>query len=377
MATIDSGENQEDGHELVEWDLASQWKETWRILKWAATALVVIAFLTVIGQAFLYYRMFDDMHPLLGIAFAISLAGLLAFLIGRPLLSFFMTPVMARPPDVPIDLASPDPAALTTRLKFDRRYLKALARNPELSTVVPQISADLAHVEQMLDQIPSADREELSRLAAAVQTLEQTNIQDHLNDLDAKVDKLIHREAVGVGVATAISMNGTIDAFIVLWRNVNLVARISRLYFGRPHLRGSLLILRDVAAIVVASRVMEDVTESTGEIVGGLLGRMGGLVAGPLMDGAVNGVMTLKLGFLAKRRCRSFEAWTNDRAVSITRDVLEKVRRESFSVITDILSRTNGLVASATRATERAMSGSKAAWNLVMSWFGGGAAKAS
>ena len=184
------------------------------------------------------------------------------------------------------------------------------------------------------------------------------------------MDKLIHAEAVSVGVATAISMNGTVDAFIVLWRNANLVSKISRLYFGRPHLRGSLMILRDVAAIVVLSRALEDVTDMTGEIIGGLLGRMGGLVAGPVMDGAVNAMMTLKLGYLAKRRCRSFEAWTPEKASSISSEVLERVKRESSSVANDLMKKVGGLPASAARAAENAMKGSKNAWSLVQSWFG-------
>ena len=185
------------------------------------------------------------------------------------------------------------------------------------------------------------------------------------------MDSLIHAEAVGVGIATAVSMNGTVDAFIVLWRNANLVARISRIYFGRPHLMGSLRILRDVAAIVVVSRALEDVTDITGDVIGGLLGKMGGLVAGPVMDGGVNAMMTLKLGYLAKRRCRSFKGWSAKQAKSISAEALKDVKEESGSVVTDLLKGVGGLTSHAARATEKALAGSKSAWGLVQSWFGG------
>ncbi len=321
----------------------------------------------MIGQGFLFYRIFADVHPILGLAFAVLLGAILILLVGRPLASFFTTPVMASPPNVTIDPEAPSSAAMSARLKYDLKYLKALARNPELKSEREGMAADLQMGRKLLARVGSEDAQQMARDIAE---FEQNCIEARLKDIDARVDKIIHADAVGVGVATAISMNGTVDAFIVLWRNANMVSRISRLYFGRPHLRGSLTILRDVAAIVVVSRALEDVTEITGEVIGGLLGRMGGLVAGPVMDGAVNAMMTLKLGHLTKRRCRSYKAWSQDEAKSISAEALAKVKQESASVASDLLKRCGGLTASAARATEKAMEGSKSAWSIVQSWFG-------
>ena len=171
-------------------------------------------------------------------------------------------------------------------------------------------------------------------------------------------------------MATAFSMNGTVDAFVVLWRNANLIAKISQIYFGRPHLGGTLLILRDVAAIVVVSRALEDVTDMTGDVIGGLLGRMGGLIAGPVMDGAVNAMLTLKMGYLAKRRCRAFEGWSARQARSISAEALARVKKESGSVATDLLKRCGGLTSRAAWAAEQTMSGSRNAWSMIQGWFG-------
>src|SRR5690606_42084612 len=98
-------------------------------------------------------------------------------------------------------------------------------------------------------------------ISVALEAFGREQIEPLLKPLDKRVEALIHAEAVGVGVATAVSMNGTVDAFIVLWRNANLVAKVARIYFGRPHLWGSLRILRDVAGIVVVSRALDDVTD--------------------------------------------------------------------------------------------------------------------
>lgn len=357
--------------EVPDWEFASQWSKAWKVIKWTATALIVLAFLTIIGQGFLFYRIFDDVHPLLGYTFILVLAALLALLVVRPLLAFLSTPVAAKPPHVAFDPDAPDAASLTVRVKYDLKYLAMLRRNRLLEPEWAGIDASMQAGRDLLAKCTGKGGEPPMALASELEAFERDHIDARLKQLDAQVDKLIHAEAVSVGAATAFSMNGTVDAFIVLWRNANLVARISQIYFGRPHLGGTLLILRDVAAIVVIARALDDVTDMTGDVIGGLLGRMGGLIAGPIMDGAVNAMMTLKLGYLAKRRCRAFKGWEAKQAKSISAQALERVKQESGSVASDLLKRCGGLTSRAARAAERTMAGSRNAWSLVQSWFGG------
>ncbi|OZB19042.1 MAG: hypothetical protein B7X53_01365 [Hyphomonas sp. 34-62-18] len=355
-----------------QWELAAQWAQGWRVVKMAASVVVGIAFLIVIGQGYLFYRLFDDLHPVAGLVYIVVLTAALAWLVARPVAAFLSMPVAARPPDILIDPKAPDPKAIAARLTYDIRYLKMLAANPEVSAEAAQIEESIAKGRALAARAGRATPEEAFALSIDLQTFERERIEALLAPLDRKVKQIIHAEAVGVGVATAISMNGTVDAFIVLWRNANLVARVSRIYFGRPHLMGSLRILRDVAAIVVAARALEDVTDITGEVVGSLLGRMGGLIAGPVMDGGINAMMTLKLGYLAKRRCRSFKGWTAVQAAAISEGALQEVKAESGSVIADLMKRVGGLTTHASRATERVMAGSRSTWELIRSWFGGG-----
>ncbi len=355
----------------AQWELAAQWAQGWRVLKWSVSALIVVTFLIVIGQGFLFYRLFDDVHPLLGYAYVLVVAGLLAVLVGRPLAAFLSMPVAARPPSIIIDVKAPQPEALAARIRYDIRYLQMLQANPLTRGERPAIEQGIVKARDLLSRTGNASAAQALALSLELEVFERTQIEALLAPLDKKAETIIHSEAVGVGVATAISMNGTLDAFIVLWRNANLVARISRIYFGRPHLMGSLRILRDVAAIVVAARALEDVSEITGEVIGGLLGRMGGLIAGPVMDGGINAMMTLKLGYLAKRRCRSFKGWSAGQAAAISAEALKEVKKESGSVIGDLLKRVGGLTTHASRATEKALAGSRSAWGVVQSWFGG------
>ena len=331
---------------------------------------MVLAFLLVIGQMYLYYDLFFRIHPILGITFAVILTGLLIWLVGRPMLAFWRTPIAAKPPPPPKDPDLPTRAEAITRLKYDLKYLKALAKNPAMTDDAEKLRADIASGELLMMDLKSKGADEHKNLLQSLRRFEHQHIETRLKEIDAQVDKLIHSEAVGVGLATTVSMNGTVDAFIVLWRNANLVAKIARLYFGRPNFRGSLLVLRDVAAMVVLSRALEDVTDLTGEILGSVLGRMGGIVAGPLMDGGINAMMTLKLGYLAKRRCRSFESWSLKQAGAISKEAMEGVKKESGSVISDLISASGGITKIASRAGEKAWQGSKNAWSQVQGWFG-------
>lgn len=355
-----------------QWELAAQWAQGWQVVKLAASILVVITCLIVIGQGYLFYRLFDDLHPVAGLVYVAGLTAALAWLVARPIAAFLSMPVAARPPDILIDPKAPDPAAIAARLTYDVRYLKMLAANPEVQAERAAILESMAKGRALASRAARAGPAEAHALSLDLEAFEREHIEARLAPLDRRVNQIIHAEAVGVGVATALSMNGTVDAFIVLWRNANLVAKVSRIYFGRPHLMGSLRILRDVAAIVVAARALEDVTDITGEVIGSLLGRMGGLIAGPVMDGGINAMMTLKLGYLAKRRCRSFKGWTAGQAAAISEGALREVKAESGSVITDLLKRVGGLTTHATRATERVLAGSRSTWELIRSWFGAG-----
>ena len=358
-------------------ELAILWRRLWRYVKWVGAGLLALTFALVIGQGFLYYRMIADVHPLLGIVFVLALALLLGWLVGRPLVSYLRTPVAATPPDVVLDPAAPTKEALAERLKFDVRFLKALAKHPDLKHDKDAIRDSTHAGQKLISELKALAMPPNSAFARRVMEFEKEHIELRLKPLDEKAEKLIHAEAVNIGMATAMSLNGTVDAFIVLWRSANLIAKLSRIYFGRPNLRGSLLVLRDVAAIVVLSRALEDVTDMTGDLIGTVLGKMGGLVAGPVMDGAVNALMALKLGYLTKRRCRAYRGWGKTQVRSISAEALTRVQAEATSVITEILKACGGLTATAANAAERVMTGSKNTWGTIRSWLGGRTADAA
>lgn len=351
------------------WEIAAQWRLGWRAIKLTFFAAIVLAAFLVIGQGYLFYNLFSDIHPWLGYGFVAVLTIAIGWLIGVPVASYLRTPAIANPPDVHFHEGVPRRSQLDERLRFDVRYLKGMRRNRELADQREDITAAMLEARALIGRVRAARNEDLADLARETAQFEKTRILGTLSALDARVDKYIRTEAVAVGAATAVSLNGTIDAFIVLWRNVNMVSRVARLYFGRPHLRGSLLILRDVAAAVVLSRAIDDISELSGEAVGGLLGRFGGIVAGPVMDGAVNALMSLKIGYLAKSRCRAFEAWSGEEARAAAANVFERVRKESGSIAGELLKACGGLGAAAARTAENTAQGARNAWSVIQGVF--------
>ena len=333
------------------WEIADQWQQGWRTLKWAFGGFVTIGALVVVGQVFLFYQMFSEIHWSLGWSFAGLFAGLCFWFIAMPLFRFLQSPAIAEPPKVDLSADTISAGEIADRITYDAQYLKGMARNPALVAKQAEILKVQEELRLLKTRATAADVSG-GRTSAAKElaALERDRIAPLLSDLDKQVDSYIHKEAIAVGASTTVSLNGSVDAFIVLWRNINMVARISRLYYGRPSLRLSMMILRDVMTAVLLSRALDDVTDAAGEALGGLVTRLGGLVVGPMIDGSVNALMTTKLGYLAKKRCRSFDVWNEAKAQRATRDVLEQVKKESASLINDVVKASSGFIGAATNA---------------------------
>ncbi|WP_425410859.1 DUF697 domain-containing protein [Hyphococcus sp.] len=356
------------------WEIGYQWRVLWRRIKWAVIGFMSFLALLAVGQIYLFHQIFSDIHPVLGWVFILTVTALFFATVAFPLVKFFYSPSIAQPPDVDLKNPEIDSAALARRIDFDMAYLNNIAANPALAGHRNEAIKAREDLRILANDVHA------NNLPAKLADFESKRIAALLTDLDKRVDDYIHKEALAVGSATAVSMNGSIDAFIVLWRNVNMISRISRLYYGRPSMRLSLQVLRDVMVAVLLSRALDDVTDMAGDALGRTVTRLGGLVAGPLMDGSVNALVTLKLGYLAKRRCRSFDVWSRSSATQAVKEVFERVSKESSTLTGELVRMSSGVVSAASRATGRVASFAsdaagnvfatpKSAWSLVQNTF--------
>ncbi|MFV1959090.1 MAG: DUF697 domain-containing protein [Planctomycetota bacterium] len=277
-----------------------------------------------------------ERHVMLAVAFVLALLLALAWLVGRPLWRYFHVPVVMRPPRLPAPAAR-RPRDLVRHVAFIERYLEALPENPAWSGDRAELRSALAACRCLGDDARRARPDALPALSARVGELERGPVARLLAPLDRQAADVIRSEALKVGLATAVSPYGTLDAFLVLWRNVNLVAKIAGIYYGRPGMRGTFGILRDVAMATVAGAYLQDLAGTAGELIGSLAGKTAGFFTGPLMEGCLNGVATLRVGYLAKGRCRAFHAWTQRTACDAAQSALTEAARFSGGLVTDVV----------------------------------------
>lgn len=171
-----------------------------------------------------------------------------------------------------------------------------------------------------------------------------------LRDLDGRVKHLIETEARVVGVTTALSPSGPLDAVLIVWRNGNLILRIADIYGVRPGGYGNYRLFRRVVTNMVLAALSQEamqmlyaaygpaavqaatqgfrgvvgaistagstfapdpVTKSI-FVAGGALGKgaadmvgeAAGQITGPLLQGVLNAILTIRIGLAAQTECR-------------------------------------------------------------------------
>lgn len=277
---------------------------------WAKRALLAVVglwlFMTCLQAAWVYQQA-AAINPLLGAAWLLLLAGA-SYLIATPVYRFLAMPRVVEPPKIP-----PKADLRLTHLRSEaiylERYLKNCLRNSEFDSKHAEIEKARTFVQQYLRRLQSASETDKDRLADEIAKWNDREMTLLLTDVDRKADRMIYQEAMAVGLATAASPNGTLDAFMMLWRSVNLVSRLAVLYYGRPGPWGIALICKDVSVAVAMAGYLQNVTDSLGGLVAKTVGGLSGIVAGPAIEGTTNALVLIRIGYLAQERCRSFRKW--------------------------------------------------------------------
>ncbi len=353
------------------WELVRQIKRAWRLLRFASIAGSAVVLAVLVLEIVRYYDLFANVHWSLGVMYLVVVAALLGLLVGLPIYRFCKLPTVVRPPDVHLSEKDLTSAALAERAHYVVRYLRSLKRNDELQDRVDEIESAEKDATALWHRVQRAGDEQVTDLADELKTFERQRVDTLLKALDDKVDRYIRSEAVTVGLTTTVVLSGAIDALIVLWRNANMISQVARFYYGRPHLRGTLCIMRDVLFAALVGLKAQSMTDHVGTYAARTVGAWG-RVAGPLLDGSINGLVTLKVGYLAKRRCRSFEAWTEKTQLQAIQAVMKLVGQEAFGVVSEMVKRAGGVGSRAAAAAgATAAAGGRSVVDFVKRWFGG------
>ncbi|UCF19498.1 MAG: DUF697 domain-containing protein [Gemmatimonadota bacterium] len=137
------------------------------------------------------------------------------------------------------------------------------------------------------------------------------DIESALSTLERHSDKLIQGAASQVFVTTAISQNGSLDAFLVLAVNSRLIWKLAHVYYQRPSLRDMIYLYANVASTALIASSLEeiDIAEQLEPVLATGVGSVAAVVPGTslllnsLTTGAANAFLTLRVGIVAKSYC--------------------------------------------------------------------------
>ncbi len=306
-----------------------------RRAKLAAIALVALFFLVLALEAARLLQAAAGIHPALGALVGIALAAGACWL-GVPLWRALRVPRAVTPPAVPADDAY-SPRHLAEQARYLDQYLRGCRRNPELREQAAAVDDAARELAVLRPRWEASDRASLPAARDEMRQWVERRLEPLLAPLDEKAERLIHQEALGVGLGTAISPNGTLDAFVVCWRSIQMSSRLAVLYYGRPGPRGTLRILIDVAVASAAASYLQHVGHSLGGLVARSIGGIAGVVAGPATQGITNALVMARLGYLVQRRCRSFQRWDPGTQRSALADAAAATQRVALGLVTEIL----------------------------------------
>jgi hypothetical protein len=212
-----------------------------------------------------------------------------------------------------------------------------------------------------------------------VETLEE--IESALGELAAEADTVIRNTASAVFLTTALMQNGRLDAMVVLFTQIRMVARIARIYVQRPSPRELLRLYANVGATALVASGLEslDIGEMFAPLAasvvpalkGGLPGLSGvsALLVRCVSTGAANAFLTLRVGEVARRYCEitsqsSAEAIRRSATADAVQHLGRIVRQNGALVVKKIWEATGGSL------VESGVAKAEDVADVARGWFG-------
>ncbi len=208
-------------------DLITLFRRTLRMLKFVSIGIVAVTAVILAEGVADVYATLAVIQPWLGIAFLLLLVVVVAQrCLGPPCVRYWRTPVVSLPPVMPAEGERPTIGHAAARIEHLARTLRRLEHNPRLSGSTAEIVDARAERDELKRRAARLADDAAPQALADIAAFEREKVEPLLGPLEQEVDRVIRQQALAVGATTAVSPYGTVDAFIVLWRNANLVNRI-------------------------------------------------------------------------------------------------------------------------------------------------------
>ena len=139
--------------------------------------------------------------------------------------------------------------------------------------------------------------------------------------LDARAERLVARAARRVTLITAVTPLAALDILFVAAQNLRMIRELAALYGGRPSGLATLRLARQVVGhlAVAGGLALSD------SLLQHMLGKgLAGRLSARFGEGAVNGILTARIGLAARDVCRPLPLGPEDRRslASLLREVM-------------------------------------------------------
>lgn len=94
-------------------------------------------------------------------------------------------------------------------------------------------------------------------------------------------------------------------------------------------------------AMLLATK-LQGAIEGTANFFGSWFGSAGRTLIGPAADGAVNALVTVRIGYVAKARCRSFRVWTDASLRGVLIGCFKEAASHGRGVVLDVIKGAKG-----------------------------------
>lgn len=146
--------------------------------------------------------------------------------------------------------------------------------------------------------------------------------RDLVSSFDGEVHRIIARRSRRVTLLTAVTPAAALDILFVAAQNLRMLREIATLYGGRPSVLATLRLARMVIGHLAVTGGLALSDSVIQHVVGkGLIGRLSARFG----EGAVNGILTARIGLAARDVCRPIpqEAEAKETLTSLTRELLD------------------------------------------------------
>ena len=267
--------------------MSQWWKDFKRLMIWLSVILGLILTVFIINQFWLLYQLMSQLHPIFAavvIAILVIALGIICYKLLRQLVK-----------NQPILELSDKPSDEEYTAYLDN-WLTILSKNPHLDT---------AHFQSVLLNETKETLDNQHKL---------TLINEGLAMLQERSLPMIKENANAIFLSTAISQNGSLDSFMVLFTLMRMIWQLAKFYETRPSLMSLLKLYLQVASIVLMARTLEDtdlIEDQMEPLIASIIGEslasaipgmvpVSNLIVSSLMEGTVNAFLTLRVGLLAQ-----------------------------------------------------------------------------